>query len=81
MDGLTPPASPLPDELDLRDGEKFAKGVWGKRYLVGKRQEIIVVTEYLNGHRIVLHEGITSEAFARFESAYPGCHPAKGGGY
>ena len=29
-----------------------------KRYLIGKRQEIIIITENLHGKRIVLYEGV-----------------------
>jgi len=37
--------------------------VQGEQYLVGKRQEIIVVTEHLHGPRMVLGGGVTGGSF------------------
>jgi len=61
--GPTPRFSSLPGVLDLRKGEKIARRVRDERYLVGKRQNIIVVIEYLHSPRVVLSEGVTGESF------------------
>ena len=61
--GLTPGFSALPGVLDLRNGERAIRVVRGERYLIGERQEIIIVIEELQGPRIILGEGVTGEIF------------------
>ena len=52
------PSSPL-GVLDLSDGEWIVRGVQGEQYLVGKRQDIVIVIEHLHCHHTVLREGVT----------------------
>ena len=70
-DGLTPRFSPLPGILDLYNGEIMAKAVWSKQHLIGERQEIIVITEKLNGQREVLRKDITEETSNRSRIRIP----------
>jgi hypothetical protein len=62
--GLTPRLSPSPGVLDLYDSEKIVKGVQGERYLIRKRQEIIIIIEDLDGHRKVLFERVTRNSLS-----------------
>lgn len=62
--GLTPRFSPPPGVLDLYNGEWIVERMHGERYLIGKRQEIIIVIKDLCGHRIVLYEDISGRIFA-----------------
>ena len=47
------------------------------RYLIGKRQEIIVVIEKLDGQRIVLDKDVTGKVRLSHNSSYPDCHPVR----
>ena len=69
--GLTPRFSPLPGVLDLYRCERIANLVGGKRYLIGKRQDVIVEAEGLDGPFIVLHKGVTGEAPTRSRIPIP----------
>ena len=64
--GLTPRFSPLPGVLDLYNSEGIAGMAQRERpYLIGERQDVVVITEDLDGHRKVLHKGVTWEALNR----------------
>jgi len=76
--GLTPRFSPRPGVLDLQTVKEIAKLVWEKVYLIGKRQEIIIVTNELDGQRVVLRKGSMGNFRLGHESPYPGYHPEKG---
>ena len=70
VDGLTPRFSPRPGVSDLYKGEGVASGVLDGQYLIGKRQEIIVVIEKLDGQRIVLNKDVKGKFRLGHNSTY-----------